>query len=151
VAEEPEWYEAILELQLSRNPEAWAQFCDEGLDEEELRLGFIYLAPSEDAAHDLARFLWGETDYEVEVHERPVGEASEPTWLVVGATQPATLSLETLDAWVQWMVAAGASEGPCAFDGWAAQAMSLAEAREQLDATADEDDDEDLEEPGEDD
>jgi hypothetical protein len=26
-----------------------------------------------------------------------------------------------LDDWVEWMIAAGASEGPCAFDGWAAQ------------------------------
>jgi hypothetical protein len=121
VSDEPEWYEQILDLQLSRNPEAWARFRDQGIDEEELRLGFIYLAPSEAAAHELARYLWTQTDYDVEVHNRPVGEEPEPTWLVVGATQPAVLSLRLLDDWVQWMVAAGAAEGPCAFDGWAAQ------------------------------
>jgi hypothetical protein len=121
VSDEPEWYEQILELQLSRNPEAWARFRDQGIDGDELRLGFIYLAPNEDAAHALAKFLWTETDYDVEVHHRPIGEDTEPTWLVVGATQPTILTLEVLDEWVQWMVAAGAAEGPCAFDGWAAQ------------------------------
>jgi hypothetical protein len=121
VSDEPEWYEQILELQLSRNPEAWARFRDQGLDRDELRLGFIYLAPSEEAAHALAKFLWTETDYDVEVHHRPIGDDTEPTWLVVGATQPTLVTLEILDDWVQWMVAAGAAEGPCAFDGWAAQ------------------------------
>jgi hypothetical protein len=123
VGDEPEWYEQILELQLSRNPEAWARFRDQGIDSDELRLGFIYLAPNEDAAHALAKFLWTETDYDVEVHHRPIGDDAEPTWLVVGATQPTLLTLEVLDDWVQWMVAAGAAEGPCAFDGWAAQLM----------------------------
>ena len=125
---QPEWYEQILELQLSRNPEAWARFRDQGIDQDELRLGFIYLAPSEAAAQELASFLWTQTDYEVEVHHRPVGEDTEPTWLVVGATQPTFLTLEMLDDWVQWMVAAGAAEGPCAFDGWAAQLMREAAA-----------------------
>jgi hypothetical protein len=123
VSDEPEWYEQILELQLSRNPEAWARFRDQGVDRDELRLGFIYLAPDEEAAHSLARFLWKQTDYEVEVHHQPVGDETEPTWLVIGATQPTLLTLELLDEWVQWMVAAGAAEGPCAFDGWAAQFM----------------------------
>jgi hypothetical protein len=123
VSDEPEWYEQILDLQLSRNPEAWARFRDQGVEKDELRLGFIYLAPSEAAAHALASYLWTQTDYEVEVHHQPVGEETEPTWLVVGATQPVVLTLEMLDDWVQWMVAAGAAEGPCAFDGWAAQLM----------------------------
>ncbi|MDP2710096.1 MAG: hypothetical protein Q8O56_02665 [Solirubrobacteraceae bacterium] len=40
---------------------------------------------------------------------------------MIGTTQPAQISLELLDDWVDWMIAAGAAEGPCAFDGWAAQ------------------------------
>jgi hypothetical protein len=131
VSDEPEWYEQILDLQLSRNPEVWAQFRDQGIDRDELRLGFIYLAPSEEAAHGLAKFLWTETDYDVEVHHQPVGEETEPTWIVVGATQPTLLTLETLDDWVQWMVAAGAAEGPCAFDGWAAQIVEEDEEEEE--------------------
>ena len=43
-------------------------------------------------------------------------------WLVVGMTQPTPVSLELLDDWAQWMVAAGAERGPCAFDGWSAEA-----------------------------
>jgi hypothetical protein len=121
VSDEPEWYERILELQLRQNPEVWAGFQDQGLDEQELRLGFIYLAPAEGAANDLAGFLRAATDYDVEVHCQRVGDVTVPTWLVVGATQPTFVTLEMLDDWVGWMVAAGAAEGPCAFDGWAAQ------------------------------
>src|ERR1700712_1199808 len=52
MSEQPEWYERILELQLRENPEIWARFQEEGIDEDELRLGFIYLAPSETAANE---------------------------------------------------------------------------------------------------
>ena len=45
----------------------------------------------------------------------------------VGFTAP---DRETLDDWVQWMVAAGAAEGPCAFDGWAAQIVEEDEEEE---------------------
>ena len=140
MSDAPEWYEQILELQLGRNPEAWARFRDQGVDQEELRLGFIYLAPSEAAAHELASFLWTQTDYEVEVHHQPVGEQTNPTWLVVGATQPTLLSLQMLDEWVQWMVAAGAAEGPCAFDGWAAQLMRDDDDEDEDDDDEDEED-----------
>ncbi|MEA2156692.1 MAG: hypothetical protein QOE11_2832 [Solirubrobacteraceae bacterium] len=120
---EPEWYERILELQLRENPEAWARVVDEELDGEQLRLGFIYLAPGKREADALAAFLREQTDYDVEVHQQRVGELKKKkTWLVVGATQPAFVTLEMLDVWVEWMVAAGAAEGPCAFDGWSAQA-----------------------------
>jgi hypothetical protein len=36
-------------------------------------------------------------------------------------TQPTPVSLEVVDAWTAWMVAAGAQAGPCAFDGWSAR------------------------------
>jgi hypothetical protein len=120
---EPEWYERILDLQLRENPGIWARFQEHGLDEAELRLGFIYLAPGEDEAQQLAGFLRSETDYEVEVRSQRRRKLAKPEWLVVGATQPTAVSLDLLNDWVEWMVAAGAAKGPCAFDGWAAQAQ----------------------------
>jgi hypothetical protein len=123
MTDEPEWYERILDLQLHENAGIWARFQEHGLDEAELRLGFIYLAPGEDEAQQLAGFLREETDYEVAVHSQRKGRLAKPEWLVVGATQPTPVSLDLLNEWVEWMVAAGAAEGPCAFDGWAAQAL----------------------------
>lgn len=123
MSDEPEWYEQILELQLRENTETWARFEDEGLDELPLRLGFIYLAPGEAEGQALAGFLRENTDYDVEVHAQKSSTPSVASWLVVGATQPAYLTLEQLDAWVEWMIAAGAAEGPCAFDGWSAQPL----------------------------
>jgi hypothetical protein len=140
VSSQPEWYERLLELQLKENPEAWARCVDDDIDEDELRLGFIYLAPGEAEGESLVAFLREETDYEVELHQQQTSLHSEPTWLVVGATQPAYLTLEILDEWVEWMVAAGASAGPCAFDGWSVHA----EAEDDYDeAEEDDGDDED--------
>jgi hypothetical protein len=136
MSEQPEWYERILELQLRENPEIWARFQEEGIDEDELRLGFIYLAPSETAANELAGFLRGNTDYEVEVHSQRTRKVGKTSWLVVGATQPAFLTLELLDEWVEWMVAAGAAEGPCAFDGWAAQQQNVDPAGDESESRA---------------
>lgn len=36
-------------------------------------------------------------------------------------SQPTPLSLELLDEWAHWLVAAGVEHGPCAFDGWSAE------------------------------
>jgi hypothetical protein len=131
MSDEPEWYERILGLQLRQNEETWARFQEHGLDEVELRLGFIYLSPGEDEAQQLAGFLLEQTDYEVEVRRQRKGRRSKPEWFVVGATQPTLVSLELLNDWVEWMVAAGAAEGPCAFDGWAAQALQADAGREE--------------------
>ena len=121
MTEEPDWYEQILELQLRRNPEIWAQFMEQEIHDEPMRLGFIYLSPGMLEAEQLAAFLREQTDYEVQVRSQREAGEEESQWLVVGGTQPTELSLELLDDWVEWMVAAGATEGPCAFDGWAAQ------------------------------
>ena len=118
----PEWYEEIHELQLQRNREIWAELQDKGVDEQtELRLGFIYASPGLSEARDLAAFLRSETDYEVDV--RAQRDDGEETWFVMGTTQPTTVDPALLDEWVGWMIAAGATEGPCAFDGWAAQLL----------------------------
>jgi hypothetical protein len=130
--DEREWYERLLEVQLLANPGIWNQLGKLGITEEtELLLGFVFLAPDEAAARELVRFLGEETDYDVEArpHTRSpkgsqgrAGKGRRAQWVVAGVTKPAGLSLETINAWVEWMVAAGVANGPCAFDGWTAQA-----------------------------
>jgi hypothetical protein len=130
--EDREWFEELLDLQLSANRAIWKRLGELGIDEQtQLRLGFTYLAAGEQEAERLAAFLGEETDYELQVRERPT-DGAEQEWLVLGATQPTTVTLETLDAWVEWMIAAGAAEGPCAFDGWTSEV--LGEAAENPDA-----------------
>ena len=49
------------------------------------------------------------------------GLLKKKTWAVSGTTQETEVSLEILDDWVRWMVAAGEANGGCDFDGWGAQ------------------------------
>jgi len=97
-----EWYEQLLEQQLELNRDIWAGLREHGL-----------------------AFLSEETDYEVSARVRPGSEDAaadvDREWVVIGTTQPTPVSLELLDDWCEWMIAAGAARGPCAFDGWAAQ------------------------------
>lgn len=117
-----EWYEQLLELQLRRNGDIWAGLQEHLGEGSELRLGFVYLAPGEPEAQALAGFLREETDYDLEVRSRQDdGPDGEHSWFVFGTTQPTPVTLDLLDDWAEWMIAAGAVEGPCAFDGWAAQ------------------------------
>lgn len=113
MAHQPEWYERILDLQLRNNRDIWAQLQEHGVGAEtELQLGFVYLSPGPDEAEQLVSFLVDETDYEVEARTQ------NDDWFVFGVTQPTPVASQLLDRWVEWMVAAGAAEGPCAFDGW---------------------------------
>lgn len=121
MGEEVQWYEKILDLQLRENAQVWRSFEEQGLTNASLRLGFIYMAPGETEARHLSRFLREQTDYEVKVSSQVNPHDNVTDWLVIGATQPTEVSLDLLNDWVEWMVAAGAVEGPCAFDGWAAQ------------------------------
>jgi hypothetical protein len=124
MSEQREWYEQLLELQLRANPAILEQLRELGVtDETQMRLGFIYLAPGEEEAQRLEEFLREQTDYELQTRRRRKGFFEHPEWLVVGATQPTAITLETVNAWVEWMVAAGAAEGPCAFDGWTAEVV----------------------------
>jgi hypothetical protein len=125
--EEKPWYEQLLDLQLRANPAIWKHMRKLGVDgDTQLRLGFTYLAPGEPEAQRLAAFLGERTDYEVQVRARPGTRSKQQEWLVLGATQPTTVTPETIDAWVEWMVAAGAAEGPCAFDGWTSEILNAA-------------------------
>jgi regulator of ribonuclease activity B len=123
-----EWYEQLLELQLTRNRDIWAGLREHGVGHDSaLRLGFIYVAPGEAEAQALVDFLREETDYDIDVRTRrddDAGPDEEDAWFVIGTTQPTPVTLELLDDWVEWMIAAGADVGPCAFDGWAAQLVS---------------------------
>ncbi len=115
-----EWYEQLLELQLERNRDRWAELREHDVEDDTgLRLGFLYLAAGEDEATALVALLHEETDYEARVRRHP----EDGGWVVVGSTQPTPVSLALLDAWVEWMIAAGATAGPCAFDSWAAQRL----------------------------
>jgi hypothetical protein len=113
-----EWYEQLLALQLARNRDVWAELREHDVEDDALlRLGFLFLAPGKPEAKAVVAFLRAETDYEVRARARP----EDGAWVVIGTTQPTPVSLARLDDWVEWMIAAGAAEGPCAFDGWAAQ------------------------------
>ena len=117
-----EWYEQLLELQLQTNRDIWADLQEHLGADSQLRLGFIYLAPGEPEARDLVAFLRAETDYDVDAHAREDDDPqAEQSWFVIGTTQPTPVTLELLDDWAEWMIAAGAVHGPCAFDGWSAQ------------------------------
>lgn len=120
-----EWYEQLLNAQLRVNRDLWAGLGEQGIEAgSELRLGFVYVAPGEPEATRLAAFLHEQTDYEIAARERPDAPSAQLPWALVGTTQAVAISLELLDEWVRWMIAAGADEGPCAFDGWAAQLLS---------------------------
>jgi hypothetical protein len=118
-----EWYDELLDRQLERNREIWADLREQGVgDDDELRLGFIFVAPGVAEADQLVAFLSEETDYEMSARLRPGDDDdTDPDWIVIGTTQPTPVTLELVDDWCEWMIAAGAAEGPCAFDGWAAQ------------------------------
>jgi hypothetical protein len=114
--------EAILiravNVQLLENIRIWGELQEEGAgDEPELEMTFAYVAAGEPEAERLAAFLRAETDYELFVRSR--GRILKRQWFVAGATRRARLSLDTLNQWTEWMIAAGAEHGPCAFDGWA--------------------------------
>jgi hypothetical protein len=107
-------------VQLLKNLVIWGELQDRGAgDEPELRLTFAYVAPDEARAERLAAFLGAETDYELHVRRR--GRVGGRRWFVAGATQQAPVSLQTLNSWTEWMIAAGVEHGSCAFDGWAPQ------------------------------
>jgi hypothetical protein len=109
-------YAEIVAFQLEANPETWAELRRHGVDEEtELRLDFLFWAPSREAAEKLRAHLIEETDYDIATR------ASDDEWVVEGTTQPTTVSLEILDAWVRKLTAIGLLHGDCTFDGWGAQ------------------------------
>lgn len=111
----------VLARQLAMNKDSWQALRDHGVDEwSELRLDFFYDAPGEPQAESLAAFIREETDYEVDAGGQEAGLLKKKSWTVSGTTQPTTVSLEILDQWVDWMVAAGFEHG-CEFDGWGAQ------------------------------
>ena len=110
-----------LARQLEMNVETWGRLRQHGVTKAtSLRLDFMYEAPTRGAADKLIQLLRGETDYDV---SEPLasGAASPRSFFVSGTTQDAKVSLDVLNQWVDWMVAAGHQSGGCVFDGWGAQ------------------------------
>ena len=123
MSDTPGWAQDVLRRQVAMNSQTWAALQEHGVTESsELRLDFFYVAPGESEGEALAQFLRAETDYDVEVRSAKKGMLSKKQWSVTGSTQPTKVSLEILNQWVGWMVAAGAENGGCEFDGWGAQA-----------------------------
>ncbi len=117
----PDWYERTLAHQLEMNQQTWTTLQEHGVDENtRLRLEFFYFAPDRSGGEALASFLRDETDCEVEVTSKREGILAK-TLMVIGKTQPTTVSLDILNEWVRSMVLAGAEKGPCEFDGWGAE------------------------------
>lgn len=122
MTDEREWFEQLLDLQLEQNASTLDKLREEGLAEDApVRLEFFYAAPGEPEARNLVAFLRAETDYTVDAFARRDGMAEHTPWHVLGMTQPTPVSLELLNDWTEWMIAAGAEKGPCAFDGWDAE------------------------------
>jgi hypothetical protein len=123
MTETPAWAQEVLQRQLAMNPQTWAGLQEHGVDEStKLRLDFFYVAPGQTGAEALGEYLRRETDYDVDVHSIKKGMLSKKQWSVTGSTQSTTVSLDILNQWVGWMVAAGAENGGCEFDGWGAEA-----------------------------
>ena len=110
----------VLEHQLSMNRATWSALGEHGVkDGTELSLDFFFFAPGENEARALATYIAAETDYQVEASSAKAGLLSKRQWAVNGSTRPTAVSLDVLDEWVTWMVAAGRAHG-CEFDGWGA-------------------------------
>ena len=108
-------FKEILAKQLDWNKATFARLQELGLTpESQVRLDFFYYAPSEDSAKALAALIESETDYDVTAQYL---KEPTPTWSVTGSTQPTVITLDILDQWVSWMVAAG-QRHDCEFDGW---------------------------------
>ncbi len=119
MSDEREWFDLLLSQQLRANAGIWKMLESHGVTEQTLlRLCFIYLAPGEAEAQHLVDFIKAETDYDVDARTQAKSSSKKSEWVVAGATQPTAVDREMIDRWVMWMVAAGAAEGPCAFDGW---------------------------------
>jgi len=111
-------YNLILAKQLAMNEQTWSLLQTHGLTvDSKLRLDFFYNAPTRETAQGLCALIHNKTDYKVRVvsHRR----LFRREWGVNGTTQLVSVSLQILNEWVAWMVAAGA-EHSCDFDGWGA-------------------------------
>ena len=110
--------EVVLARQLAMNRATWSALVERGVGPETmLVLEFAFRAPGEREARSLVSMLQGETDYEVAALSSKTSVLSRRSWEVTGKTSPTAVSLEILDQWVGWMVAAGSSNS-CEFDGW---------------------------------
>src|ERR1043165_4236389 len=105
-------YKEIVNEQLAMNEITWQKLIQNGLtSNSEVQLDFSYFATSKGNVEALRNFLNNETDYDVLIKI-----FNDTVWCLDGKTQKTTISLETLNQWVKWMVLAG-QEYECKFDG----------------------------------
>jgi Regulator of ribonuclease activity B len=116
----PQNVETLLASQLAMNRTTWSTLVEQGVDETTmLILDFAFNSPGRREAEALVEFVTKSTDYDVLAEALGVNAPAQQDWVVTGQTQPTTLSLDVIDQWVRWMVAAG-SANSCDFDGWGA-------------------------------
>ena len=109
-------FEINLEHQKDMNRTTWQKLIESGFSlSEEVSLDFTFITRKSGNAEKLKKLLEVETNYHVEIVK------TDSEWEVVGHTKNQHISLEILDQWVEWMVAAGEENGGCEFDGWGAQ------------------------------
>jgi hypothetical protein len=119
--------DANLARQLAMNVQTWATLQQHGVTEQTgLRLDFSYDAPTRGAADKLVKLLRDETDYDVR-EPQAAGAFFSRSFLVSGTTQETQVSLDILNQWVDWMVAAGRESDGCTFDGWGVQVPAAAQ------------------------
>ncbi len=108
-------YRALLQRHLALNRATWRTLEQHGVAPAgAVRLEFAYRAPELRAAERLVDLLLDRTDYDASIQRTGEGPSR---YSVIGTTQPAPLTPERLDRWVEWMVSAGLEHG-CEFDGW---------------------------------
>lgn len=99
----------------ARNELAWKTLAAKGYSEgTPVKISFFFSAADEKKAEELSAFLAQEARFSA----RAVFE--DGGWGVAGATQEAVISLDLLNAWVEWMVRAG-HQFNAYFDGWDAE------------------------------
>ncbi|MEA2154637.1 MAG: hypothetical protein QOE11_777 [Solirubrobacteraceae bacterium] len=110
----------LLAQQLEMNPRTWAALEEHGVGPQTLLvIEFSFTAPGRRQARDLLKALRARTNFTADVMGE--GKPLKRHWRVVGHTEPSTASVEMLNDWVTFMVALGAKNGECRFDGWGAK------------------------------
>lgn len=105
------WDEELAE-RLHMNAEALALLAEKGVQPgQKTRLDYTFVTESRTNAQKLAAFIEQETDYTAKVVN------NDGEFEISGQTSEIELSLETVNAWVTWLVKEG-RRFDCTFDGW---------------------------------
>lgn len=110
-------HRSALANQIALNEVTWGQLVELGVTPAtKLEIDFTFVAPGMAEALALREKLAEHTDYTLSL-----GNGAGSTSTVTGTTRPTSLTLETLDAWVDAMITMGLAED-CDFAGWGTEA-----------------------------